>query len=620
MKRFGIHFQITPTCDVTFSFAFAIYIIRHTRARATIDRSIDRDAMTTRHIVGVTSPLSTRCASSVRRTTTTTTTTTRTFAGVMTRQRQRVGDAPASSCLNGSETTRTTTGFGRRRRLTKVGSAAMELTTGEGEDPAANGNAAKKGSENALAGWLSEDCVPRNDALDKVILALFVPAVLNFLIIPLVGAVDVFWVGRLEDAVALAAQGAANQVFQSAFWIISFIPSVVAPVVAKAAAGGDAKELSKKIGEGIFCAAMVGAMGMVLMYTMQERCLGIVGVQAGSSTAAQAAPYVGYRALTFIPAIVSTVGFAAFRGTLDVMTPMKITLASQMMNVVLDPLLIFGFGAVKALGVAGAAIATSVSEVFSALLYVSLLVKRKLVEFKDMFRPPSAAALGTLLVGGAGVQLRAVAQNITFLAVMRAILTMDSTGTAAAAHTISSQVFQLGVIAILALSTIATILIPQRMNSMEKGGPREAKRVADRLLLWGLVVGLALAVLQAGAIPFLGIFSSLSEVQEAAVMPCLIGALLQPLNGVVFVGEGLMQGHQAFLRLAAGMFVSTGAMLIALQLYGGTLAGVWFCFTVFNTSRLFFGLRHHFFDGPLAPRNIDATVAKLEAELDAKNQ
>ena len=193
---------------------------------------------------------------------------------------------------------------------------------GDASEGAARGDAG--------AAWLSEDATPRNDALDKLIISLFVPAMLNFLIIPLVGAVDVFWVGRLEDAVALAAQGAANQVFQSAFWIISFIPSVVAPVVAKAAAGGDTKELSKKIGEGIFCAAVVGAMGMVLMYTMQERALGIVGVAAGSVTAHQAAPYVGYRALTFIPAIVSTVGFAAFRGTLDVMTPMKITLASQM--------------------------------------------------------------------------------------------------------------------------------------------------------------------------------------------------------------------------------------------------------------------------------------------------
>ena len=54
-----------------------------------------------------------------------------------------------------------------------------------------------------------------------------------------------------------------------------------------------------------------------------------------------AAPYIGWRALTFVPAIVSTVGFAAFRGTLDVTTPMKITLLSQTVNLVLDPLLIF---------------------------------------------------------------------------------------------------------------------------------------------------------------------------------------------------------------------------------------------------------------------------------------
>ena len=56
------------------------------------------------------------------------------------------------------------------------------------------------------------------------------------------------------------------------------------------------------------------------------------------------------------------------------------------------------------------------------------------------------------------------------------------------------------------------------MNSIEKGGPREAKRVADRLLVWGFAVGVVLAVLQAGALPFLGVFSSLSEVQEQAKM------------------------------------------------------------------------------------------------------
>ena len=103
-----------------------------------------------------------------------------------------------------------------------------------------------------------KDALPANDAIDKQILKLFVPAMLNFLIIPLVGAVDVFWVGRMGSAVALAAQGAANQVFQSAFWIISFVPSIIAPVVAKAAASGDTEEVQRATGEAIFVASLVG--------------------------------------------------------------------------------------------------------------------------------------------------------------------------------------------------------------------------------------------------------------------------------------------------------------------------------------------------------------------------
>ena len=459
---------------------------------------------------------------------------------------------------------------------------------------------------------IDPEVLPRNDETDKLIMKLFIPAVLNFLIIPLVGIVDVFWVGRMGDAVALAAQGAANQVFQSAFWIISFIPSVVAPMVARAAAGGDKAELQNKIGEGIFCAFIVGLFGMTVMGCLRNPALGLVGLDPVSATGIQAAPYIGIRALTFIPAIVSTVGFAAFRGTLDVTTPMKITLASQLMNVILDPIFIFGFGTIKALGVAGAALATSMSELVAAGLYIGTLLKRNLVTVRSMLKPPDAKAIGALLVGGAGVQLRSLAQNITFLAVTRTILTMDSTGTAAAAHTVSSQVFQLGAIAILALSTIATILIPQRMHSKELGGPLAAKAVADRLLAWGILIGVFLFFMQSAAIFALPFFTPIKDVQTFAVLPTLIGAALQPLNGIVFVAEGLMQGHQAFLRLAGGMFVSTGVMLTALRFEGSTLPGVWMCFAAFNTCRLLFALRHHFVDGPLGWKHLNASQMKWE--------
>ena len=466
-----------------------------------------------------------------------------------------------------------------------------------------------------------KDALPANDAIDKQILKLFIPAMLNFLIIPLVGAVDVFWVGRMGSAVALAAQGAANQVFQSAFWIISFVPSIIAPVVAKAAASGDTEEVQRATGEAIFVASLVGLFGMLLLTFMQDRALSIVGIVPGSPTATQAGPYIGWRALTFIPAIISTVGFAAFRGTLDVTTPMKITLVSQMINLILDPILIFGAGTLKAMGVAGAAMATSASEVTAASLYISTMLKRNIITLKSLFCVPSWANIGKLMVGGAAVQLRSIAQNITFIAVMRAILTMDSTGTAAAAHTVSAQMFQLGLIAVLALSTLASILIPQRLNAANKseGGVWEAKKVADRLLIWGFLLGCFLGCLQFAALPALQFFTPLQNVQEMAKLPVLIGAVQMPLNGLVFVAEGLMQGHQAFMRLAGGMFVSTTLMMGALKIWGTTVEGVWCCFFVFNVSRLFFGLKHHFFDGPLAIAKLRGGSAEARAApVDAK--
>ena len=76
--------------------------------------------------------------------------------------------------------------------------------------------------------------MPKNDALDRRIASLALPAIVNFAILPLVGAVDTAFVGRMGNALALAGQGAANQVFSSTFWVISFLPSVITPLVAQA--------------------------------------------------------------------------------------------------------------------------------------------------------------------------------------------------------------------------------------------------------------------------------------------------------------------------------------------------------------------------------------------------
>ena len=102
----------------------------------------------------------------------------------------------------------------------------------------------------------------------------------------------------------------------------------------------------------------------------------------------------------------------------------------------------------------------------------------------------------------------------------------------------------------------------------------------------------------------LQVFTPLPDVQSAAFAPSIVAAALQVVSGVTFMSEGLMQGHQAFTRLALNTCLATVGLLISLQFLGQDLMGVWLSFWVFNLLRMAGGIFHHFFVGPLARRNL----------------
>jgi len=303
------------------------------------------------------------------------------------------------------------------------------------------------------------------------------------------------------------------------------------------------------------------------------------------------------RGISFLPAMLSTVGFATFRGTLDTVTPLAISAFANIFHIILLPLLIFNAG----LGVVGAGIATVVSDLLSSIAYMTLLFRRGFVKMSSIFRVPHWGHIGELLKAGFAVQLRTVAMNAVFIAGAGNIQAMDLTGTAAAAHTITTQFWSLGGTVLLALSTVAAILVPRAVAaSAESGDMEQAATTADRLLVWGLIAGVVLAAAQLCLLPMIKVFTPLVAVQDAAKMPFLIASLSQVMNGVTFIGEGVMQGHRAFIQLAVNTLVGAGVMLVALKFLGGTLPGVWMSFMVFNFIRFAGVMYHHFYQGPLA--------------------
>ena len=445
--------------------------------------------------------------------------------------------------------------------------------------------------------------MPRGDDFDKRIVELAVPAIINFAILPLVGAVDTAFVGQMGDALALAGQGAANQVFSSTFWIISFLPSVVTPLVAQAVGSGDQAEVQDRVGEAVFLGLILGLIGTFFLGNFPGKALSAV-LPADAPAMKYAQPYLAIRALTFIPAILSTVGFSCFRGSMDVVTPLKISLLSNIVNVLLDPIFIFRGG----MGVAGAALATCISELVGFCLYTYTLLRKKMMRWSKIFRVPAMSQLKPMILGGVGVQMRAIALNIAFLAVTKTTQALDTDGTAAAAHAVTIQVWQLGGVVLLAMSTVASIIVPSELAKAKKEGKTgmeaaaPAKFAAERMLSWGVVLGACLSVVQIAAWPLLGVFTPLKGVQEAARVPSIIGAALQLINGVVFIGEGIQTGNQAFTSLAGTTAIATAGMLTSLRLFGSTLTGVWGSFAIFNGVRLIGVLKHNVYDAPWGRR------------------
>ena len=103
----------------------------------------------------------------------------------------------------------------------------------------------------------------------------------------------------------------------------------------------------------------------------------------------------------------------------------------------------------------GAAVATALAETTSGIIYLKLLLKRKLANLRDILRPPSLRSLMPLILGGASMLGRQLALNIGFIFAGRRAQSLDPSGVSAAAYGIVMQMYIVGVVVHVALQGTA---------------------------------------------------------------------------------------------------------------------------------------------------------------------
>ena len=153
----------------------------------------------------------------------------------------------------------------------------------------------------------------------------------------------------------------------------------------------------------------------------------------------------------------------------------------------------------------------------------------------------------------------------------------------------------------LGVQGTAAALVP---SARAAGGDDAARAVANRIFAWGSALGVALACVQAFALPLITpLFSPLPEVQAAVRGPAAISSFIHLVNGLVFAGEGTMLGLGAFRDLALITTLGVGVMASCLASpLGKTLNGVLVSLAAFNLVQGLAVTLHHVRISPLRRR------------------
>src|SRR5690554_2888090 len=163
--------------------------------------------------------------------------------------------------------------------------------------------------------------------------------------------IDTFWLGRL----GVNAVAAVSLSFPILFLILSLGAGLTlagSVIVAQAKGARNQKYVNYSSSQTVFVIFFLSILLSFITYHASEPMMKLVG--AGPEILADSVTYFKYSSFGFVFLFMFFVFQSLMRGIGNVWLPMYIVLGTVLLNLVLDPLFIFGYGSFEGMGVAGA--------------------------------------------------------------------------------------------------------------------------------------------------------------------------------------------------------------------------------------------------------------------------
>ena len=417
----------------------------------------------------------------------------------------------------------------------------------------------------------------RNSALDRRIVAIAVPAFFALVSEPLMLLADTAIVGHLGTA-ELGGLAIASTVLLTVVGLCVFLAYGSTATVGRLHGAGRERDAFAGAVGGLWLAVAVGMLLAVVVAVVAAPVSGALTESAEVARHGRTYLLVSAAAVPAMLRVLAATG--ALRGVLDLRTPLVVTVAANVLNVVLNLVLVHGVG----WGVAGSAAGTALAQ-WAAAVWLSVVVLRRARHSGASPRPRPGPVLAAARDG-----LPLLARTATLRAALLLATAVAATfgEVPLAAHQVATAL-----VSFLAFGMDAVAIAGQTLTgrTLGSGDAQATQDVTRRLDVWGVGVGVMAGLLVAAVAPFAGAWFAPDDpaVGDALLPALLVVALVQPVSGVVFVLDGVLigAGDGRYLAWAGLVTLAVYAPLALLVgALGAGLVWLWAAYGVFQAARL----------------------------------
>lgn len=322
----------------------------------------------------------------------------------------------------------------------------------------------------------------------RAIFLLAIPMILELVMESIFAVVDIYFAGKLGSS-AIATIGLTETYLFLLYSVAMGLSTAVTAIVARRVGEKNPTEAGASAVQAILVALIISLPFSIAGIFYAKELLGFMGADEWSIN--NGYKYTQWMLGGNLVILLLYINNAIFRGAGDAAIAMKVLWIANIINIILDPLLIFGYGFIPAMGIEGAAIATNIGRGVGVLLQLWLLIKggKHLKILSNQIRINAKLMVNMLKTSLGGIAQMFIATT-AWIFLMRILAELGSDAVAGA--TITIRVMMFTIMPAWGLSNAAATLVGQNLGANQ---PDRAEATVWKIGFYNMIFLILISIL-----------------------------------------------------------------------------------------------------------------------------